>query len=1110
MTKLSRAAMIIGAVLVATSGTTRAQTTFASITGVVTDASGSAVPNATVTAVNQETNIRTSAKSNESGNYTVAQLKEGPYSLQVTAPGFREFVATNITLAARDVRRVDARMELGSVDTKVEVSGGATLIETETARIGNTKDSQALKSLPLNTRALWAFLALSPGVQQQPGSSVVRFAGSRVNQENWSIDGTTFSDGVDNTQTGPLANYIESFQEVKIDLANNSAEFGSLGQVTIISKSGTNELHGSLFDYYVTPFFRARDPFSPARGTGIRHQPGGSIGGPVIIPKIYNGKNKTFFFFSYETSRGSQVTQLLTPTVPLESWRRGDFSGLAATIYDPASGAPFPNNQIPANRINTVSQKIQDRFYPLPNFGSATVLQSQNYREAKTRPYDPSTYWTTRIDHRFSDKDSVFGRYTWHRLYNNVYEGGLPTIGRRYQERNDRAATVSYTHTFRPTMINEIRWGFGFNNNPVIPPVNGPQLVKDLGLQGLAPGLPDISGLLAVSFTGIGIKSISQANYSNPGYRTHTEELQEHFSWFRGKHNLKFGYDLLRSEYDGYSASANLFGNVTFSNRFTSAGLSGQGNPYADFLLGIPTRAARAFPPIRVDRNRWSHDLFVSDEFKVSPRLTLNFGVRYELHLPWRENANRMAIFDIGSGKIVVPDGSLSKISPIFPKNYAGIAEASSVGFEPRTLVHPNTHNIAPRVGVAYRPWGNATVFRAGYGIFYNVVPFVYAINFGVLPFVLNEPAFTNPVNNPAVIFPLVFPAGGIGGPDTVAIPTAQNPHLGTPYSMQYNVTIERQKWNTGFRVSYVGTALRQGEWSYNYNSPVPNAQPFIAKPRPYPNYPGITYVTNGAGHQYNGLTVEVTRRMAQGLYLQSSWTWARDRYDMDYNWDFDNQAFTAENPFDRHREIGVAPDVPTHRFTTNYVYQLPFGRGRHFLSGASKLMNLAVGGWEVAGVFTTQTGYFLTPYWTGPDPVGIAYTTSDAPDVTLRPNILTNPNLASGQRSISRWFDTSSFAPPVKGQFGSAAKGTIIGPGVNIWHMGLAKEFYLNDKGARLRWDLTATNIFNHPNWGNPGTDMTNPTGFGVITDASGVTNASAGDQTGARSFRMGLRVQW
>ena len=237
--------------------TSYSQTTFASITGTVTDATGAIVPGATITATHGESNIKTSATSNEEGNYTIAQLKEGNYTVRTEAKGFKTFVVENVRLVARDLRRVDVKLEVGNVATVVVVSGGATLIETETARISNTKDSLVLNTIPTNSRSLWAVLNLSPGLQGQAGSSVTRFAGSRVNENNWSIDGTTFSDGVDNTQTGPLANYIESFQEVKIDLSNNSAEFGTVGQVTIVSKSGTNQLHGSVFDYYSTPWFRA-------------------------------------------------------------------------------------------------------------------------------------------------------------------------------------------------------------------------------------------------------------------------------------------------------------------------------------------------------------------------------------------------------------------------------------------------------------------------------------------------------------------------------------------------------------------------------------------------------------------------------------------------------------------------------------------------------------------------------------------------------------------------------------------------------------------------------------------------------------------------------------
>src|SRR5688572_18678927 len=281
------------------------QTTFATITGSVTDPSGAAVPGATVVATHTTTNSQTTAQSNDAGIYTLGQLREGQYSVRAKAAGFKEFVATNVELISRDYRRLDISMEVGAVETAVEVTAGATLIETETARIADTKTAEMLKSIPLNTRGIWAFLSLSPGVLQAGTGSTIRFAGSRGNQSHWAIDGITFSDGVDETQIGPLANYIESYQEIKLDIANNTAEFGTIGQVTLISKSGTNNFHGNLFDYYTTPWFRARNPFQAARGTGVSHTPGGSAGGPVYIPKLYNGKDKTFFFFSFETGRGS-------------------------------------------------------------------------------------------------------------------------------------------------------------------------------------------------------------------------------------------------------------------------------------------------------------------------------------------------------------------------------------------------------------------------------------------------------------------------------------------------------------------------------------------------------------------------------------------------------------------------------------------------------------------------------------------------------------------------------------------------------------------------------------------------------------------------------------
>ena len=1092
---MSRMLLFVGALFLL-SIPASAQTTFATITGTVTDPTGSVIPNITVRATHVATNIATTAPSNDAGVYTLPQLKEGEYRVSARGAGFKEFVAQNIVLAARDYRRVDVHLEVGSVETTVEVSGGATLIETETARISDTKTADLMKTIPLNTRSIWAFLSLSPAVLQAGGgSSTIRFAGSRGNQSHWAIDGTTMSDGVDETQIGPLANYIEWIQELKIDVSNNTAEFGTIGQVTSISKSGTNSLHGSVYDYYSTPWFRARNPFALARGTGIGHGPGATVSGPIRLPKIYNGKDRTFFFFGFETSRGSAVTQSLNPTVPLANWRMGDFSGLSSSILDPFnSRQPFAGNRIPASRLNTTAVKLQDRFYPLPNFGDTTRLVSQNYRQDLVRPRDPSTNITIRGDHRFSGKDSMFGRFTFQRGYNRPYEGNLPTIGQLFQRRDNRAVTLAYTHTFSATRLNEFRYGMALNNNPINPNLKGLEFVREFGLLGLAPDLPDIKGMLMVSFQN-GIQSLTQSSFRNPGFRNYLQEFQDHFSWFRGRHNLKIGGMVTRVEWDDYQASANLFGNLNFTNRFTT-------EPYADFLLGIPTTASRAFPPIRVDRLRYQYDFFFADDFKVNPRLTLNYGIRYEFHPLWIEEHGLGAMFDIGTGKIVVEDGQLSKISPLMPRGYVDVVEAKTVGLPARTLVRNDRNNFAPRLGLAWRPWGNHTVFRGGYGIYFDVVP--RNITQGGIPYVINEPAFTNDAANPSVVLPRVFPSTGSAAVSTVGLPAAINPRLKMPYSMQWNFTVEHSKWDTGFRASYIGTNTRQGDWSYDINQPLPDNRPFVDKPRMFPQYPGISYFTNGAGHQYHGLTLEAERQMSKGLYLQSSWVWARDIGDL-------NRGASPENAFDRQRERAVWEDIPTNRVTMNWVYQFPFGRGRQYLGRANRWANLAVGGWEVSGIYSLYSGQFLTPLWSGPDPTGTAFTTSRTPaNVTRRPNHLSDANLPSQQRTVNKWFDLAAFAAPSAGQFGSAAKGVIKGPRVNVWHAGFIKNFSFFDRGPRLRWELTATNFFNHPNYSNPNTNITNLTQAGVISGVGGVNGASTGDQPGARTFRMGFRADW
>jgi hypothetical protein len=977
-------------------------------------------------------------------------------------------------------------MEIGAVESAIEVTAGATLIETETARIGDSRNSEVLRDLPLASRGIMDFVALTPSVGRSSSTEAQRrYGGGRANQGDAQIDGVSIADGRGGNTISPLLGYIESYQEARVDVANNSAEFGPIGMVTLVSKSGTNQLHGSLFDYYSTPWFRARNPFATERPNGVRHWPGGSAGGPVYLPGVYNGANRTFFFFSMETSRGSATQDLLNPTVPLTAWRGGDFSGLAV-IRDPfGNNTPFEGNRIPASRLNPVSVKLQERFYPLPNFGNTAVLQNQNYRESKSRSFDPNTYWTTRIDHRFSSKASIYGRYTWQRSPVSGYDGNLPTIGQRWNQRDTRGAAVSFTYTLRPTLLNEFRYGASFNDNPRHGPLLGKQVVQELGLIGLADDLPDdINGLFQVSFTGLGLTGVTQTVWRHPGAYSLTHQFQDQVTWFRGRHTVKAGLLLARTAYKDMQAAAALFGSATFSNRYT-------GQPYADFLLGLPSSSSRAFPPLMIDQWRWCYEAFLLDQFRVSPGLTLELGLRYEQRPTWIDREGRQSLFDIASGRIVVTDGSLGNVSPLMPKGYVSIVEAKDVGLPGKTLLKTDKNNFAPRIGLAWRPWGNRTVFRAGYGIFYDTVPI--GPNVGGVPFRIDEPAYTNPAT-PVVVLPQVFPATAVGGPATVGLSAALRPDLRFPYSMQWNITAEHERWNTGFRLSYVAANTRQGEWAYDINQPVADTRAYIDKPRLFPAYPAINYRTNGAGHQYHSLTAAAQRHLASGLFYQASWVWARDIGDLE-------RGESPEYAYDRRRERAVWQDVPTHRFTSAVIYQLPFA------TQGSRLTRALAGNWQLSGMYYYDSGQFLTPQWTGADRTGTRYTaTRTPPQPTLRPDILRDPNLPNGEQSPGRWFDVSAFKAPAPGAFGTSAKGVIRGPNSAVLHLGVYKTIPIRER-LKLRFELSSTNVANHPNWDNPVTNITSTATAGTISSTGGVAQY---DEAGSRSFRSGLRLEW
>jgi hypothetical protein len=1070
-------------------GACLAQSTFATLTGTVTDPAGAVISGVEVEATKTETNFKYRTQSNESGTYTLANIPDGTYVLRATAPGFHEFRVEAIVLNVRDTRRVDVQLSIEAVGTTVEVSGGATLIETETARIADTKDREVLRALPLTLRRAWDYFTMTPQVERTSGWHI-SIAGSKNNQSIAAIDGTPINDAGGGTGIGPLMDKTEFLQELRIDLAQGSAEQMTMGQVTLISRAGGNEFHGTLSDYYSSTAFRARNPFQATRPSSVSHIFTASAGGPVWIPKLYDGRNKSFFFWTYEGGFGSRGTASFLNGVPLEAWRRGDFSRAGTAVTDPLAGnAPFPGGAIPASRLNPTAKTIQDRFYPLPNFGDPSVFTNSNYREQRFTERYPNPTVTTRVDQKISDRVFVFGRWTAVRWNIPAYDTAVPVIQELFRRvRNMDAVTLTYSHSLSSTLINEFRYGFTRQDNPRESSLRGRRVVQDLGLRGLAPDLPDVGGIHRVSFTGVGITALGVTDFCDPCGRHRIHNFTNNLSWFLGSHSFRMGYFSARSQSSDRAQSANLFGNTEYTSRFT-------GHPYADFLLGIPSTMRRAFPAVLRNSFRWDYAGYITDEWKVTPAVTLTMGVRWDIRAPWREASDQMAAFDIARGQLVVPEGGLSRVSPLLPKDYIAVVGAKQAGL-PDTLVKTDWNNFAPRLGAAWRPWGNRTVFRGGVGFFYDTAS--WQPSSAGAPFVLNEPDFTNPVGNPLML-PVVFPSAGSGGPSTFTLPNAIRPDLRIPLSMQYTATIEHQRWDTGFRFTYTGTNSRYGIYRWNINQPYADGALYVDKPRQFSRYPDILYTDNGAGHEYHAFTAEVERRLKRGLHFQAHYTLASDVGDLE-------RGSTPEDAYNRLRERSKWERYPNNRFSGNFIWQLPYGQGRRWGSSAGQVADAILGGWEISGIAALENGRYITPEWRGADPTGTRFVTGRTrPIVSLRPDHLTSSHVS--EPTLDRWFNVEAFGAPPVGRFGNSAKGVIFGAPTEVLHASLAKQFTIRER-ARLRLELLATNVLNHPNYQDPNTRVDQVGAAGRITAV--IDRNLKFDSAIPRELQAQIRLEW
>ncbi|MBI3698672.1 MAG: carboxypeptidase regulatory-like domain-containing protein, partial [Acidobacteria bacterium] len=567
------------------------QTTFGTIVGSVKDPAGGVMAGVKVTVTNEGTSIAKDALTDAAGNYEVTHLNPGLYTIGAEFSGFQRHLHQHVNLETEQVMRIDIQMKVGQVTETVTVEGQAPLIESETTTVSDVRTGRQMHELPLNFvrgdafgGGIFKYMSLSPGSFRYEGSSAHSFGGSRSFQNNFIMDGTSLGDQ-GGGQVTPAQPSFETIQEMKLTMVNNSAEYGAVATITVTSKSGTNQLHGTGFQQYSSGGLNARNFFQTGRPFRVYNEFGGSIGGPVVLPG-YDGRNRTFFFGAFEGNRDHSRT-VFNSSVPSLALRQGDFSQVFAggglvVIRDPTTGQPFPDNRIPSSRFSSVSAKAQERFYPAPNFGPPTQL-NQNLRDTVAN----APYWNhfdLRGDHRTSNKNSLYGRFSWRNLPTPVPEGELPNTGLRAQLRRIRNGSLVDTHVVSPSVVNEFRAGFAWHENRFEGPLRGLPIVRDLGIRGLTTNL-DLAGVPEIQITGF--SSVTQIDHSRQ--QDGTYDFIDNLTFVRGRHSLKVGFDFRKNQASREPIPITIFGRYSFTNQFT-------GFSYADFLLGIPETTRRTTP----------------------------------------------------------------------------------------------------------------------------------------------------------------------------------------------------------------------------------------------------------------------------------------------------------------------------------------------------------------------------------------------------------------------------------------------------------------------------------------------------------------------------------
>jgi hypothetical protein len=1110
-------ALVFLMVLFVASSLAIGQSFLSSITGTVTDPSGALVQGAKVVGTEVQTGVVYTQTTNKDGIYVFPNILPGTYVVTVSAPNFKDTESTNIILTANQSGRFNARLEVGSGSQTVTVESTPTTLNTEDAEVGSLITGEDAKRLPLSRSEL-ALLALNPA--NTANGSGMLIGGNRSVFSNLTIDGVTTKSNIYGGQSGGMTadQSYESLAEVKIISSNGSAEFPGFNSMMTTTKGGTNQLHGSAF--YTTdnsaldstPFQVPSD--QKLKGPQLQWY-GLSVGGPVWLGKLYDGRNKTFFFVTWEhrtfplAAGNYSVGELSLPT---EAFRKGDFSALLQPQYSPTgaslqltnpfTGAPFLDNMIPSYLFSPVSTALQQNYFPAPNQGDPNSY-ADNYLFV-TSSREHINRYDIRIDHHPGANDLLTARFT------RQYDPWMDRYGQPFISNNEVSTYnntyLSETHTFTPHFVNELRgsWSYTLKSNSST--LNGDSVLQQIGLQGIPPQ-PGIFG-----FPEIDLSQGVQGFYAQPENAALAEYITvlDNVSWDKGKHFLKGGVLInYNKPHQTNSNGVNQFGTFGFNGFATGFG-------YADFLLGLPNSAASNLnPPNRYNRST-DTSLFLQDSWQATPRLSVTMGLRWEYFMPPTELHDERANFDPATAALVLPTREVLKyLNASLPTNLS--IEISPPGFPGSSMLDGDRGNFAPRIGFAYR-LGDRSVIRGGWGIYYAEL--INSVQdqlsgggvFGTQILLYNS--ITGGV--PDFQFPNAFAAAAAQGSSCTSqclSVSGTDPHLKTPSSQQYSLTYQRDLGkSTVVSVGYRGFFTANLPYANDLTIPAASTNPANYTTSIIPLYSQVSWVQSGATQKMNALDASVSRQFTKGLTAQFGYTFARDLSDdADQNSSGgDGEIGSPSDPYNRKADYGNVFYVPRHRFVGTVVWSIPYGPGMSFGSNAPKPVAEILGGWDISNITILQSGNFLTPTYDGLLADGSQQNIRPNLGVSLRPDCIGNWHVS--HPSATEWFNPAAFAPPALGQYGNCGTGIIQGPG--LWNVNLAvhKSFPLT-RGASLRVDLNMMNAFNHPNLANPDTDLDSGyTGQIFGTNAGGLNagNPTVVSADGERHIWLGARVDF